>query len=69
MLTDPVTSPKTTKGAILAGIVGGAVTVAVRYKFSLELSAIFGVLSSNAIAYITDRYLRPMPFGGSVKKK
>ena len=68
MLTDPVTSPKTTKGAIIAGIVGGAVTVFVRYRFSIELSAIIGVLSANAVTILTDRFLRPMPFGGTFKK-
>lgn len=68
MLTDPVTSPKTTKGAIIAGIVGGVVTVFVRYRFSIELSAIIGVLSANAVTFFTDRLLRPMPFGGTFKK-
>jgi electron transport complex protein RnfD len=68
MLTDPVTSPKTTKGAVIAGIVGGFVTVFVRYRYSIELSAIIGVLSANAVTFAADRLIRPMPFGGMFKK-
>ena len=69
MLTDPVTSPKLTKGAIIAGIIGGVVTVLVRYNYSIELSALIGVLAANVSAFITDHLVRPMPFGGSVRKK
>ena len=69
MLTDPVTSPKTTNGAIIAGAVGGIVTVLVRYCLSIELSALAGVLCANGVTYLVDRYIRPMPFGGEVKKQ
>ncbi len=69
MLTDPVTSPKMTKGAVVAGIIGGIVTVLVRYSYSVELSALIGVLAANASAFVTDRLVRPMPFGGAVRKK
>lgn len=68
MLTDPVTSPKTTNGAIIAGAVGGIITVLVRYYLSIEISALAGVLCANGVTCLVDRYLRPMPFGGEVKK-
>ena len=69
MITDPVTSPKTTKGMLVSGVVGGIVTIFVRYRYSIEISAIAGVLASNVVTLIVDRLIHPMPFGGFVKKK
>lgn len=69
MLTDPVTSPKTIDGSVFAGFAGGIATVLVRYCISVEASALVGVLCANGISVITNKYLRPVPFGGEVKKQ
>lgn len=64
----PPVCPKTARSRIICGIVGGGVTVLVRYFLSVEISALIGVLCVAFVSYLCDIFFRPMPFGGRVYK-
>ncbi len=64
MASDPVTTPRSPIGTVIAGIIGGAVTVAVRYYFSASLSALCGIIVINILSLFIDRFFKRAPFGG-----
>lgn len=69
MASDPVTSPRSGRAALVAGVIGGAVTVAVRYFVSPYIGVICAVLVINLLSRPLDYLLRPSLFGGRPKKK
>lgn len=64
MASDTVSTPRSPIGTVIAGIVGGAVTVSVRYHFSIEISALCGIIVINLLSLFLDRFLKRSPFGG-----
>ena len=68
MATDPVTSPRGGLASLAAGVIGGAVTVIVRYFVSPHIGVICAVLVINLLARPLDYLCRPAPFGGRIKK-
>jgi len=69
MATDPVTSPRSGRASIVAGIIGGAVTVAIRYYVSPHIGVICAVPVINLLSRPLDYLTRPSLFGGRPKKK
>ena len=69
MATDPVTSPRSGRTSIIAGVIGGAVTVAIRYYVSPHIGVICAILVINLLSRILDYLTRPSLFGGRRKKK
>lgn len=69
LLGDPVTTPKSSWGAILAGFFGGVVTFSMRLIATPAVSAIAAVLVINVLAPLLDRFFGPTPFGGYRKTK
>ncbi len=69
MITDPVTSPRSDRASILAGVIGGAVTVAIRYYVHPHIGVICAVLIVNLLSRPLDILLRPSVFGGRPKEK
>ncbi len=68
MASDPVTTPRAPLSSLIAGIAGGAATVFVRYNFSVELSALIGILVINMLTPLLDRLVKTVPFGGKLSK-
>lgn len=69
LLGDPVTTPKSPRGAMAAGLIAGAVTFFVRININPAVSALAAVLVVNILTPFLDRFLRPTVFGGKQKKK
>ena len=69
LLGDPVTTPKTPWGAILAGFLGGAATFGLRLIAAPAASATAAVLIVNILSPLLDRFCRPAPFGGRQPRK
>lgn len=67
LLGDPVTTPKTSRGAILGGVIGGAVTFGMRLVANPAVSALAAVLVLNIMTPLLDRFLCPTPLGGHKK--
>ncbi len=68
MATDPVTTPRNPRAALIAAAAGGAVTVAVRYFVAPEISVICAILVINLLSKPLDLLFTPTPFGGKRKK-
>ncbi len=67
MATDPVTSPRGGRASIIAGILGGVVTVVIRYFVSPLIGVIVAVLIINLLSRPLDYLTRPSLFGGRPK--
>lgn len=63
MATDMVTSPMTTKGAVIFGIGCGLITSIVRIWGGYPEGVSFSILIMNALVPLIDRYARKTPFG------
>ncbi len=68
MATDYATSPVTSKGRIIFGIICGLITVFIRYFGAYNEGASFAVLIANMLVYYIDKYTKPRPFGAPKKK-
>ncbi len=69
MATDPVTSPRSGRASVIAGIIGGTVTVAIRYYVSPHIGVVCAILVINLLSRVLDYLTRPSLFGGRRKKK
>jgi len=63
MVTDPVTTPVTARGAWLFGAGVGLVVVVIRVFGGLPEGVMYAVLLMNAVSPLLDRYTQPKPFG------
>ena len=54
LLGDPVTSPRTTVGRCLFGVLAGGLLMAMRHTGSFEQTACFAVLIADAFAPVLD---------------
>lgn len=65
MASDPVTSPRTSRGQVLYGVFIGLGTMLVRYLGSTEMAVLFPLLLANALAPAFDRagqrFAQPKP--------
>jgi len=66
MVTDPVTTPITPRGAWIFGIGVGALVVLIRLFGGLPEGVMYAVLLMNAVTPLINRYTQPRPFGGVV---
>lgn len=64
MVTDPVTTPLSPKGAWIFGAGVGALVVVIRLFGGLPEGVMYAVLLMNSVTPLIDRYTRPTPFGG-----
>lgn len=64
--TDPVTSPLTSKGKLIFGLVFGALVMFIREYSGYPEGVMFSILLVNAIAPLINRWTVPIPFGGPV---
>ncbi len=64
MLTDPVTSPITPRGAWVFGLGVGVLVVLIRLFGGLAEGVMYAVLLMNAVTPLINRYTQPRPFGG-----
>jgi len=65
MVTDPVTTPTTKKGAWLFGIGVGFLVVLIRAYGGLPEGVMYAILLMNAVTPHIEKYTQPRPFGGS----
>jgi electron transport complex protein RnfD len=63
MVTDPVTTPTTPRGAWLFGIGTGVLVVLIRLFGGLPEGVMYAVLFMNALTPHINRYTQPRPFG------
>jgi electron transport complex protein RnfD len=64
MVTDPVTTPTTPKGAWIFGIGVGFLVVLIRVFGGLPEGVMYAILLMNALVPHINRYTQPRPFGG-----
>jgi electron transport complex protein RnfD len=68
MVTDPVTSPVTARGAWIYGSGVGLLVVLIRAFGGLPEGVMYSVLLMNATVPLIDRRTQPTPFGGVVRR-
>jgi electron transport complex protein RnfD len=64
MVTDPVTTPTTPRGAWIYGIGVGVLVVLIRIWGGLPEGVMYAILLMNAATPHINRYTQPRPFGG-----
>jgi electron transport complex protein RnfD len=64
MVTDPVTTPTTPRGAWIFGIGVGFLVVLIRLFGGLPEGVMYAILLMNAVTPHINRYTQPKPFGG-----
>lgn len=64
MVTDPVTTPITTKGAWIFGAGVGVLVVLIRLFGGLPEGVMYAILLMNGVTPLINRYTQPKPFGG-----
>lgn len=65
MVTDPVTTPITAKGAWIFGIGVGVLVVLIRLFGGLPEGVMYAILLMNAVTPLVNRYTQPRRFGGA----
>lgn len=65
MVTDPVTTPTTKKGAWIFGFGVGFLVVLIRAYGGLPEGVMYAILLMNAVTPHIEKYTQPRPFGGS----
>lgn len=68
LLGDPVTTPKSSRGTMVAGILAGLIIFYVRRDIDPAISALAAVPMINLLTPLLDRFLAPSVFGGRRKK-
>ncbi len=63
MVTDPVTTPITAKGAWIFGIGTGFLVVLIRVFGGLPEGVMYAILLMNSVTPLIERYTQPKPFG------
>lgn len=63
MVTDPVTTPVTKKGAWIFGLGTGFFVVLIRVFGGLPEGVMYAILLMNSVTPLIDRYTQPKPFG------
>lgn len=69
MVTDPVTTPITTKGAWIFGAGVGVLVVLIRLWGGLPEGVMFSILLMNSVTPLINRYTQPSPFGAKAVAK
>ncbi len=64
MVTDPVTTPTTPKGAWIFGFGVGILVVLIRLFGGLPEGVMYAILLMNSVSPLIERYTQPKPFGG-----
>jgi electron transport complex protein RnfD len=69
LASDSFTAPRSPRVAILCGLLGGAMTVGLRYYVEPQVAVLGAVLAVGLLATPLEILLRPAVFGGRRKKK
>jgi len=69
MVTDPVTTPITSKGAWIFGAGVGVLVVLIRLWGGLPEGVMFSILLMNSVTPLINRYTQPRPFGSKATPK
>lgn len=69
MATDYVTSPVTSKGQLIYGLIAALITVVIRKYGSYPEGVTYAILISNIITPLIDKYVHPKKFGYVKKAK
>jgi len=69
ILTDPVTSPVTSKGRWIFGLLFGALVMLLRILSNYPEGVMFSILLVNALVPLINRWTIPKPFGGVVPQR
>lgn len=69
MATDPVTSPVTSSGQIVFGIIVGVLSALFRIKGSAADSVSYAIIISNMFVPLIDQHIVPKPFGHRAPKE
>ena len=64
MVTDPVTTPLTARGAWIFGIGVGLLVVLIRLWGGLPEGVMYAILLMNSVTPLINRYTQPRRFGG-----
>jgi electron transport complex protein RnfD len=64
MVTDPVTTPITTRGAWIFGLGVGLLVVLIRFWGGLPEGVMYAILLMNSVTPLINRYTQPRRFGG-----
>ena len=64
MVTDPVTTPITTRGAWIFGVGVGLLVVLIRLWGGLPEGVMYSILLMNSVTPLINRYTQPRRFGG-----
>jgi electron transport complex protein RnfD len=64
MVTDPVTTPITPRGAWIYGIGVGLLVVLIRLFGGLPEGVMYAILLMNSVTPLIERFTQPRPFGG-----
>lgn len=67
MCTDPVTTPTTSRGALIFGAGVGFLVVLIRLYGGLPEGVMYAILLMNAVTPYINRYTQPRQFGGAKK--
>ena len=67
MVTDPVTTPTTPRGAWIFGVGVGLLVVLIRNFGGFPEGVMYAILLMNAATPLIDRYLQPRVFGKGIK--
>ena len=68
MAADPVTSPRTRRGQLACGVIGGVITVLMRRYANPAVGVIAATLVMSLLSRPLDLWLQPLPFGGRRKR-
>ena len=67
MITDYVTTPASKKGAVVAGIIAGFLTVLIRVRGGYPEGVTYAILFVNIITPVIDKYIVPKKYGRVAK--
>lgn len=66
LMSQPSRAAKTTLGTIACGIIAGIVTMLLRGHIAVGLTALIAVILIDIIAPLSDKIIKPTPFGGYI---
>ncbi len=66
LMSEPKRAPKTLISAVFCGVFGGIVTMLLRGRIPLFLTALIAVILIDVLSPVANRFIKPTPFGGSI---
>ena len=69
LLSQPARTAKTPLGTVICGVLGGLLTMLLRGRIAVGLTALIAVILIDLIVPIVDHFIKPTPFGGYIAPK